>query len=75
MYQHKQNNEKQMFLKYSMRTCYQQHQSALRLEHIFFFLTCDRMTVRREIIAGNALARVQRVHEPADLLDITFCTR
>ena len=25
--------------------------------------------------AGNALARVQRVHEPADLWDITFCTR
>ena len=25
--------------------------------------------------AGNALARVQRVHKPADLWDITFCTR
>ena len=25
--------------------------------------------------AGNALERVQRVHEPADLWDITFCTR
>ena len=25
--------------------------------------------------AGNALARVQRVHAPADLWDITFCTR
>ena len=24
---------------------------------------------------GNALARVQRVHELADLWDITFCTR
>ena len=24
--------------------------------------------------AGNALARVQRVHKPADLWDITFCT-
>ena len=24
---------------------------------------------------GNALERVQRVHAPADLLDITFCTR
>ena len=24
---------------------------------------------------GNALARVQRVHEPVDLWDITFCTR
>ena len=24
---------------------------------------------------GNALERVQRVHEPADLWDITFCTR
>ena len=26
-------------------------------------------------ISGNALERVQRVHEPADLWDITFCTR
>ena len=26
-------------------------------------------------IAGNALERVQRVHEPADLWDITFWTR
>ena len=24
---------------------------------------------------GNALERVQRVHAPADLWDITFCTR
>ena len=24
---------------------------------------------------GNALAQVQRVHEPVDLWDITFCTR
>ena len=27
------------------------------------------------VIAGNALAWVQRVHAPADLWDITFCTR
>ena len=27
------------------------------------------------VVAGNALARVQRVHKPADLWDITFCTR
>jgi hypothetical protein len=25
--------------------------------------------------SGNALARVQRVHQPTDLWDITFCTR
>ena len=31
--------------------------------------------VLRDNKAGNALARVQRVHEPADLWDITFCTR
>ena len=30
---------------------------------------------RDDLQAGNALARVQRVHEPADLWDITFCTR
>ena len=29
----------------------------------------------RIILSGNALARVQQVHEPADLWDITFCTR
>ena len=29
----------------------------------------------RQRISGNALARVQRVHERADLWDITFCTR
>ena len=29
----------------------------------------------RRALAGNALARVQRVHEPTDLWDITFCTR
>jgi hypothetical protein len=27
------------------------------------------------VITGNALARVQRVQEPADLWDITFSTR
>ena len=26
-------------------------------------------------LPGNALGRVQRVHKPADLRDITFCTR
>ena len=26
-------------------------------------------------MSGNVLARVQRVHAPADLWDITFCTR
>ena len=25
-------------------------------------------------LTGNALARVQRVHKPVDLWDITFCT-
>ena len=29
----------------------------------------------RRALAGNALARVQRVHEPTDLWDITLCTR
>ena len=36
-------------------------------------------TVVQDLLAdlypGNALAWVQRVHKPADLLDITFCTR
>ena len=28
-----------------------------------------------ELMTGNALERVQRVQAPADLWDITFCTR
>ena len=28
-----------------------------------------------KVCTGNALAWVQRVHKPADLWDITFCTR
>ena len=32
-------------------------------------------TLKKYILAGNALERVQRVHESADLWDITFCTR
>ena len=32
---------------------------------------CDANFAR----TGNALERVQRVHEPANLWDITFCTR
>ena len=30
---------------------------------------------RGDVSSGNALARVQRMHKPADLWDITFCTR
>ena len=30
---------------------------------------------RPQVMSGNALAQVQRVHKPADLWDITFCTR
>ena len=30
---------------------------------------------RKQVDSGNALARVQRVLKPADLWDITFCTR
>ena len=43
------------------------------------FLTCSWRFRRSDTVdtvdSGNALARVQRVHEPADLWDITFCTR
>ena len=31
--------------------------------------------IQETILTGNALERVQRVHEPADLQDITFWTR
>ena len=36
---------------------------------------CQITTLSIFLGAGNALAQVQRVHEPADLWDITFCTR
>ena len=37
-------------------------------------VVCERPLLAY-IHPGNALARVQRVHEPVDLWDITFCTR
>ena len=36
---------------------------------------CKEKNVSKILYTGNALARVQRVHAPADLWDITFCTR
>ena len=39
----------------------------------YFFSRDFKTKPRNE--AGNALALVHRVHEPADLWDITFCTR
>ena len=41
-------------------------------DYVFKFCHLKRLT---SIRAGNALEWVQRVHEPADLWDITFCTR
>ena len=46
-------------------------------------VVCDLLVLRCAVqcnvlfwfSSGNALARVQRVHEPKDLWDITFCTR
>ena len=35
----------------------------------------DMGIVFERLEAGNALVRVQRVHEAADLWDIAFCTR
>ena len=43
-----------------------------RVSHHFFKSHTDFPPY---IFSGNALERVQRVHEPADLWDITFCTR
>ena len=34
-----------------------------------------KLSIEISMTSGNALERVQRVHEPADLWDITFCTR
>ena len=39
------------------------------------FLTSRSHVIVIPTLLGNALERVQRVHEPADLWDITFCTR
>jgi hypothetical protein len=48
------------------------------LQYIFF-LNAGRVLLRSNILntwcTGNALERVQRVHEPLDVWDITFCTR
>ena len=33
------------------------------------------IVLEQVFITGNALARVQRVHKPTNLWDITFCTR
>ena len=41
------------------------------------FITDSKLlwiSMRIFTFTGNALGRVQRVHKPADLLDITFCT-
>ena len=40
---------------------------------IIHFLLCAKTYL--PTYPGNALVRVQRVHKPADLWDITFCTR
>ena len=44
----------------------------IRVLPILFHYAC---TFSPNNLTGNALARVQRVHKPADLWDITFCTR
>ena len=36
---------------------------------------CIGIKNHEHISTENALERVQRVHEPADVLDISFCTR
>ena len=46
-------------------------------DQIFFWCELVRGNLEYYIhdTTGNALARVQRVHKPADLWDIGFCTR
>ena len=45
----------------------------LKKENVSTKITCLKVALSQK--AGNALARVQRVQAPADLWDITFCTR
>ena len=40
-----------------------------------FYNTLSSKALEKLLGSGNALALVQRVHEHADLWDITFCTR
>ena len=55
----------------------------LHEERSTYYNLCMKLYVNDEKInigcwahhAGNALARVKRVHAPTDLWDITFCTR
>ena len=51
--------------------------SVSRLSHLYLELGFPRDGTTRcpFVPAGNALEWVQRVHAPADLRDITFCTR
>ena len=41
---------------------------------VMYWSACETL-VKFGAYSGNALARVQRVHELTDLWDITFCTR
>ena len=51
----------------------------LPLDYTFYVHTTHQhislLYLFQDVEAGNALERVQRVHEPGDLWDITFCTR
>ena len=53
---------------------------ARNVYHICKFLSCLALPSKRALLiimsslSANSLARVQRVHKPADLWDITFCT-
>ena len=63
----------QLLLYHLLRSRLQIHKSILFLSLVLTIY--DMGYVHIYYLTGNALAQVQRVHEPADLWDITFCTR
>ena len=62
------------YTKYIEKKKFKNHYTVFR-KFIEVFLNRKHMELWMALHAGNALARVQRVHKPADLWDITFCTR
>ena len=60
---------------YSLKMIKSQHVALTHNICSLIFIHEKMVTKDRNPYSGNALVRVQRVHKPADLWDITFCTR
>ena len=74
----------QTLTKYDLDVDSKTHRITLTIKHLQLYdmghyileiLVNEGSSQVRHYMEGNALAQVQRVHEPADLWDIPFCTR